>query len=498
MDTSMNNILGELAEVQKLMATGDYRLALDKLDHYMATAGIPEAEWYVEELRSRIYMDLGEAEESIAHIWASVQCKAGLSRGRQQYNYSNYLFLQHYATDMPDERRRDDAFFYHGFELGLETFQHSRARHQAHKRLRIGYIAPYFQDNVVSSFSIQLLGAYDRRRFEVHCYVCGRSDDETAEYIRGKVDGWYETSREGQYQPRQMAERIYEDEIDILFDLGGHSAGGLSLQVAAYHPAPVQISGIGYMSTTGMRNMDYFLGDPYCDPPGMSEADFSERLLRLPHSHFCYTPTELAYKAKREREPHEGIVFGSFNNFLKVNERVLACWAEILRRVPDSCLLLKYMLTNPQAQRRFKSKMRAAGIPMERVTIENFTRQYMARYNAVDIALDTFPYVGGGTTCDALYMGVPVVSLYGRRHGTRFGYSLLMNAGLGELAAGSEEDYVEKAVALAHDKELLAALHKNIPQLFRQSPVMDARGYVCDVQEAYERVWQQWLAGKEA
>ena len=224
--------------------------------------------------------------------------------------------------------------------------------------------------------------------------------------------------------------------------------------------------------------------------------DFSERLLRLPCSHFCYTPTELAFQEKRERLPHDGIVFGSFNQFGKINGRVMACWNEILRRVPGSRLLLKYMLTSAQQQRAIKRRLREAGLPMERVMLENSSKQYMGRYNAVDIALDTFPYVGGGTTCDALYMGVPVVSLYGRRHGTRFGYSLLMNTGLGEMAAATEAEYVEKAVALAGDAGLLSALHREIPDMFRNSPVMDAAAYLRCMQAAFEQIWQEWLSGK--
>ena len=147
--------------------------------------------------------------------------------------------------------------------------------------------------------------------------------------------------------------------------------------------------------------------------------------------------------------------------------------------------------------RKIKGMFRKAGVSADRLLMEQPDSDYLSRYCDVDLLLDTYPYVGGGTTCDALYMGVPVVSLYSRRHGTRFGYSLLMNTGLGELTAATEEEYIEKAVALAGDTELLAALHKQIPQMFRKSPVMDVAGYMRDIQSAYERIWQEWLSGSE-
>ena len=145
--------------------------------------------------------------------------------------------------------------------------------------------------------------------------------------------------------------------------------------------------------------------------------------------------------------------------------------------------------------RKIKGMFHKAGVDADCLMIEQPGQDYLSRYYDVDLLLDTYPYVGGGTTCDALYMGVPVISRYGRRHGTRFGYSLLMNVGLEELTAATEEEYIEKAVALASDTELLAALHRQIPQMFRQSPVMDVAGYMRDIQSAYERIWQEWLSG---
>ena len=484
------------AEVTRLCEQDNWRMASDRLEYLAARAGKPELEWRIEAFRCSIADGLGDKKQAAVHLRNMLKAGRGVIPFNQQRNfYSDFLFLQHYDEEKTDEQRRREAFAYGDFEKGLQPYVHDRSKHERHERLRLGFIASSFGDSVVTNFSIQLLCGLDKRRYQVFCYACRREEDATSAFIRERVEGWWQPQAGEAYAPEHLARQIYEDGIDILFDLAGHTAGGLGLQAAAYRPAPVQLSGIGYMSTTGMGRMDYFLGDPYCDPPGCEE-DFSERLLRLPHSHLCYTPTELAFQEKRERLPHKRIVFGSFNQFGKINGRVLACWAEILRRVPGSRLLLKYMLKNAQEQRAIQRKLREAGLPMERVILENSSKQYMGRYNAVDIALDTFPYTGGGTTCDALYMGVPVVSLYGRRHGTRFGYSLLMNTGLGELAAATEAEYVEKAVALAGDAGLLSALHREIPDMFRKSPVMDAAAYLRDMQAAFEHIWREWLDGK--
>lgn len=489
--------IARFSQVGKFYEMGKPELAWQKLDFITAQEPLPDNElWYVENLRFLIALQLGEIEKGLAHLRLSLDSTVGQPLGRQQYNYSNLLFAQHYSACDTDEQRRQDTMRYHLFEQAVQPFSH--ARQARHERLRIGYLScGGFNDGVISNFAIQLLGSYDKQRFEVYGYDCSdKKADALADEISTWAAGWYQKPEGEDFSPQQAAERIYKDEIDILVDLSGHSEGGQTMQVAAYRPAPVQMSAIGYMSSTGMERMDYFLGDPYCDPVGQSERDFSEELLRLPHSHFCYTPSELAYHTERQRQAHEGVVFGSFNNLLKVNDAVLAAWSEILRRVPGSSLLLKSSEKMVSSmQRAFRKRAEAAGISPDRICIEAAELGYMARYNAMDIALDTFPYVGGGTTCDALYMGVPVVSLYGQRHGTRFGYSILCNAGLKELAAGTVEEYVEKAVQLALDKELLAALHEEIPGMFRRSPVMDAAGYMREMEEAYERIWQKWLTG---
>jgi len=284
------------------------------------------------------------------------------------------------------------------------------------------------------------------------------------------------------------------DEIDILVDLTGHTAHNL-LPVLAYKPAPIQISGIGYFDSTGLDTVDYFLADKFTDPEGLNEKFFTEKILRLQHSHFCYEWHELPYPVAPAPCTKNGYVtFVSFNNFAKVTDEMLCLWKKILDAVPKSRLYLKaFVFDSKDTIEISKEKIQAAGIDLERVDMEASSKDYILCYERADIALDTFPYPGGGTTCDALYMGLPVITLVGERHNSRFGYSLLMNIGLGELCAFSEEEYVQKAVDLANDWERIREYHLTIRRKMELSPVMNDAIYMGEVEAAYEKIFTAWL-----
>ena len=337
---------------------------------------------------------------------------------------------------------------------------------------------------------IQLFAAYDRTHFEVYLYDIGTLQSEVTDWVAGMVDGYADLSS---CSPQEAARRIHTDEIDILFDLAGHSAGGKTLQIAAYKPAPIQISGIGYFDTTGLPAMDYVLGDPFVDPPGM-DALFTERILRLPKTHLCFTPSERFQPYEHlHRVPHDPVIFASFNNFAKITDGMLGLWAEILRRAPAARLLLKNTQPSEELLARMRIRAARAGADMDRLTLRPASKDYLRDYLEVDVVLDTHPYPGGGTTCEALFMGLPVVTMAGTRHGARFGAGLLHNVGLAELVAESPTAYVDCAVGLASDRELLAALHAAIPRMMRASPLMDGTGYVRAVEAAYKTVWERYL-----
>ena len=400
---------------------------------------------------------------------------------------SNYLMYLHYVEGVTAEEMRAVHAAYADVLGALPQFSHRKRKRE---KLRIGYLSPNLTDHIVLNFAIQLFSAYDRMRFEVCLYDIGGQHSEVTDWVAGMADRYVDLSKS---PPQKAAERIYADDTDILFDLAGHSAGGKTLQVAAYKPAPVQLSGIGYFNTTGLPAMDYFLGDPFVDPPEM-DGLFVERILRLPQTHLCFTPSERFQPYENlKRTPHDPIVFGSFNNFAKITDEMLALWGEILRAVPNARLLLKNVHPCKDTLERMRQRAKRAGIDFARLELRPGSKDYLSDYLDVDIILDTYPYQGGGTTCEAFFMGLPVVTMAGSRHGARFGASLLQNVGLSELIAESPTAYVERAVELARDTELLTALHIAIPRLMRASPLMDGKSYVRAVEAAYEMIWGRYL-----
>ena len=403
---------------------------------------------------------------------------------------SNYLMYLHYADGVTDEMMCDAHAAYAKMLGSLPLFSHTVRKHG---KLRIGYLSPNLTDHIVLNFAIQLFSAYNRSRYEVRLYDIGTLQCETTDWVAGMVDGYTDLSK---CRPQEAAARIHADEIDILFDLAGHSAGGKTLMIAAHKPAPIQLSGIGYFNTTGLSAMDYFLGDPFCDPPG-EEVHFTEQILRLPQTHLCFTPSERFRPYEHlQRTPHENVVFASFNNFAKITDAMLTAWGEILCAVPTARLLLKNVHPLKETLTRMKKRAVQAGIDPARLELRPGSKDYLADYLDADVILDTFPYQGGGTTCEALCMGLPVVVRAGTRHGARFGVSLLHNAGLSELIAGSTEEYIERAVLLARDRTLLGALQTAIPRMMRASPLMNGMGYVRAMEDAYEMIWERCLHEK--
>ena len=464
--------------------------ALDRLNRLIQEVGYkPDEEWRVLQYYSQCYYKLFDKQKCRQYSWAALKHSKGQPFRIQQLEFSDYLFMLHYYPEVTDAEMRHLHFFYDRFTRAVEQYKHNPKRHQ-HDKLRIGYIAGEFTDNVVSYFTIQLLQAYNRDAFAVYCYQLHAGRDLLTDDIEQHITVMRRYPRTVEYS--KVAQEIYDDEIDILFDFDVHASGGRTMAVMSYRPAPVQVAGIGYMSTSGSSAVDYFLGDPYCDPPGLHDEDFCEEIWRLPHSHFCYTPSARVLKVQKAYHPHEPIVFGSFNNFLKINTEIMADWLQIIRQVPGSRILIKNSSHKTNALKVIDRQLRHQGFNPGEYILEDATGDYLERYLDVDILLDTYPYTGGGTSCEALYMGVPVIARYGRRHGERFSYSILQNIGLGELACATRTEYIAKAVSLAEDKELLSALHQQIPAMMKASPLMDGARYVQAVENMYRQIWAKW------
>jgi protein O-GlcNAc transferase len=358
------------------------------------------------------------------------------------------------------------------------------------RRLRLGYVSAHFWGHAVNFFTEPILASHDHAAFEVFCYYNRGSSDETTAQLRKYADGWREINALGDDRISQM---IRDDKIDILVDLSGHIAGNRLLTFAR-KPAPVQVTYIGYQNTTGLAAMDYRLTDAWADPPGTNDELYTEKLVRLPRSFFCYQPSADAPPVAPLPAAANGYVtFASFNHFAKVTPQVLATWATLLRAVPDSRLTILCSLV-PSLREYLVSAMSGHGIRPDRLTLaDRRTRnKYLELINRTDIALDPFPFNGHTTTCDALWQGVPVVTLAGSTYAQRFGSSAHVNLGLEELVARSPQQYVEIAAGLANHLDRLSTLRATLRPRMAASPLLDFAGFTRNLETAYREMWREW------
>lgn len=480
-------------EIKKYFDMGEYDKAVEIAQLTARTMNIPlDKKYLYHNALAMSFFMAGKWQEGWQHVLRFIEYgDVPLYREERRRIFSNLLVFLHFLPDLPDEEIFAMHREYGRLFADIKQYTHEKAKHAKHKKLKIGYLSPDFYEHIVTNFAIQLYSAYDRERFEVYLYNTGGTHNNVTDWLSGMADGWYDLHDRN---AEEAAAKIYDDEIDILVDLAGHTKEGFTLQVMSYKPAPIQMSGIGYFDTTGLPSVDYYITDNYCDPIG-NERLFTEKILRLQHSHFCYTPPETVLACKKKWHLHKPIVFGSFSNFFKLNEEILQTWLKIIRQIPDSRLLLKNVHPKQKELDDMQKRLSQLGFPMERVEVRLATQYYLHEYADMDIALDPYPYPGGGTTCEAIYMGVPVISRYGKRHGSRFGYSLLCNMGLEELTAATEEEYIKIAVSLANSPELVQDLHANLRQIMQESPVMDVKGYLKEMQRLYEDVYYEWLEG---
>jgi predicted O-linked N-acetylglucosamine transferase (SPINDLY family) len=364
------------------------------------------------------------------------------------------------------------------------------------RRLRIGYVSPDLRIHSVAFFFEPLIAAHDRDAVEAFCYSSAVRPDAVTERLRRLADGWREI---GAMNDADVAEQVRADGIDILVDLAGHMAGNL-LTMFAHKPAPVQVSYIGYPNTTGLDAVNYRLTDALADPQGQ-ESYYCETLVRLPRCFLCYAPPDDAPAVAPPPEAKAGsVTFGSFNHLRKVTPEVIAMWSRILVAVPAARLVLKAKpLAEAATRDRFYALFERNGIERHRIEFLGWDPSlggHLDLYGRVDIALDPFPYNGTTTTCEALWMGVPVVTLEGCAHAGRVGVSLLTAVGLGDLVAHSPDDYVAKVAALANDPARRTDLRGRLRGMMAASPLCDAAGLARSIEAAYRDMWRRWCAGR--
>jgi protein O-GlcNAc transferase len=432
--------------------------------------------------------DQGRPNEAAAHYRRALELKPDAAEVR-----SNLIFALSFSPDcdtrpLSEELRRWNQ--QHAEPLAASIRPHTNDR-APERRLRVGYVSPDFRSHPVGRFVLPLLETHDRGNFEIICYNSWHISDAITGRCRAAADGWRDAMS---LADEQLACAIRADRIDILVDLAMHTAHNRLLAFAR-KPAPVQVTYLAYCGTTGLRMMDYRLTDPYLDPPGQTGGCYSEESVWLPRTYWCYRPTDLTPPVSDLPALRGGpVTFGCLNNFCKVTAPTLAVWSRLLQALPQSRLLLH---AHPGSHRdRVQDLFTQAGVAPERIT---FTPRlpiadYLRNYERIDIALDPFPYGGGTTTCDALWMGVPVVTLAGETAVGRGGLSILSNAGLSELVALDTEQYVRIAVALANDLPRLRGLRATLRQRMEASPLMDAPRFARDVETAFRALWRRWCS----
>ncbi len=361
--------------------------------------------------------------------------------------------------------------------------------------LRVGYVSGDFRRHPVAFFVEPLLRCHDRRVVQPFCYSNSGERDDLNDHLRALVPDWRDIAG---LDDDAVAALIRRDRIDVLVDLSGHTARN-RLPVFARKPAPVQVTAIGYVNTTGLAAMDYRLTDGWCDPPGTDETHFSESLWRLPGGFNCYAPPNgLPAPGPAPLMGCGHVTFGSFNNMDKVSPEVLDLWAQLLRAVPGARLVLKTKtLSESAVGAAIRARFAAAGVDAGRIELIEWSatlREHFEHYRRIDIALDPFPYNGTTTTCEALMMGVPVIALAGERHAARVSASILARLGLEVLVAPDPAGYLARAQALALKPEAVANLRAGLRRRIAASPLADAAGYTRGLEAAYREMWRRWCA----
>ncbi len=437
--------------------------------------------------RAEALQELGRAQDAESDIRRAMELQPGNERVHSHWLLS-LLYRRGEEGEAMLEEHRSWAKR-HARGIG---WQAARAAHEtgADRRLNIGYVSADFKRHSVASFVESVLAAHDRSRFKVFCYSNVALPDAVTQRIHKLCEEWRDISR---VNDDGVAERVRADRIDILVDLAGHTGGGRML-LFARKPAPVQVTWLGYPNTTGLAAMDYRLTDSIADPEGATERFHVEKLVRLANGFLCYRPPSDSPQVGELPSLRAGhVTFGCFNHLPKLTPEMIALWARLLGALPGARLLLKsFGLAAQSARRALRARFAQHGIGAERLELcgpVDALAGHLGRYNEVDIALDVFPYNGTTTTCEALWMGVPVVSLAGRTHASRVGASLLHCVGLSEFVAQTPDQYLDLAAGLARDPARLAALRAGLRERMRASPLLDAQGFTRDLEAAYRNIW---------
>jgi predicted O-linked N-acetylglucosamine transferase (SPINDLY family) len=474
-----NNLGNALREHGRLDdAFASYRNALScKPDYAEVYSNIGNAQW-----------DQGRLDDAIASYRKALSLKPDYAVA-----HSNLLFaMQFCLMQSPSKLMVEYERFAAQFEAPLKAgWRQHQNRREPGRRLKVGYVSPDFRRHAVAYFIEPALANHDKDRFEVCCYYNHAPHDEFTDRLAGYADGWLDCKS---MSDAQLAERIRADGIDILVDLAGHTAHNRILTFAR-KPAPIQITYLGYPGTSGLSAMDYRLTDGCADPQG-SEAYYTEKLLRLPDSLWCYRPRkEMPETAALPAQQNGYITFGSFNNFNKIDGRCIELWAQLLQAVPNSRLL---MVTVPEGESRHRltAQFAAQGVAPERLEFHGKlpANEFHRMLQRADMTLDPVTVNGATTTCESLWLGVPVISLVGTRFLERAGFSILSAAGLHEFAATTPQGCIKVAVRLAENLPQMAAFRSGLRARVAASPLVDEAKFTRNLEKIYRDVWTEWCS----
>ncbi len=441
-----------------------------------------------------VLKDQGQIAAAIASYERALQLVPDSNR-----IHSNLLFtLHHRAAVTLSELAAAHAEFDRKYGTPLRsTWKPLGNRPDPKRRLRFGFVSPDLHRHPVGYFLVRCLENLDRQQADAVCYSNSADNDDLAARIRAAVTTWRDVFG---WSDERLAEEIRADQIDILFDLAGHTAKN-RLMVFARKPAPIQLTWAGYPGTTGLQAMDYILADQWEIPPE-AEPYYCERVLRLPHAYVCYDPPDYAPPVSPlPALQNRYVTFASFNNPAKIGPDVVEVWARILRRLPEARLVLKYKgIGDPAVAGRLGEMFAGHGIDPGRVAFLGRSphADLLAHYNSVDIGLDPFPYNGGLTTCEALWMGVPVIACPGQTFAGRHSLTHLSNVGLTQTIARDLDEYVTLAVSLAGDLPGLAAVRSGLRDRMASSPLCDGERFAGNLVQLLRGVWREWCRGQPA
>ena len=436
---------------KKFLDVGKPKEALNRLKELLQTVDAADV-WRIHELIGATFHDLCNVDGVVQAYFNAASTDKFLRS--QRSHFSNYIFALHYLPQLDSPTLINELAIYNSLYRDIEPLP--KITRPTAEKISVAFISPNFCDSSAARFYEPLLTNYNRKNFSVTAWSLSREEDNFTKKIRRNVDGYFDISEVSFEESAQM---IRDVGTDILFDLGGHTEGGITLQIAAYRPARLQLSGIGYFDSTGLNAIDYFVGDNFLTA---DDVTFTEKILPLENT-FAFTPNDRMIYERKNRRPlqHKNFTFGSLNNFMKISDDYLVAVKKILELIPDAKIIFRD--TTPLESRKLTLIERLENFGIERAEIRCGSNNFFTDYAEIDLILDTFPYPGGMMTALALYMGVPVLNRCGKLSYTRTGADILHIAGL-------------DAVELAKNKSQLATLTEKISV----DKLTDTQSFVAD------------------